>query len=211
MAAALPTPVPHVPPVVAFGALLTGAFLIWTAVTGRSPRTELVAALRGGTTTGAPLATSSGTAVAPAVAGPVGIPLATSGETITAKSDARLEPVSSGLFLRHDAAAAFRAWSAAFGVPIPITDAWRDPQVQARQHEADPDRFASAEGSAHPKGLAVDANLTVLAANPNGNAAQRATWQRLYSSAMATGWYNPRGPYAGDHKEPWHFSYGRPA
>ena len=111
------------------------------------------------------------------------------------------------------AAAAFSTWQGIFGAPITLTDSYRSTQQQADSYaravaNGQPDRFAQPGRSWHERGTAVDVNLQAIGASPTGNAAQRATFQRLYSASVAAGWCNPRGPGRGDGAEPWHFSFG---
>lgn len=95
--------------------------------------------------------------------------------------------------LAPDAADAFARAEALYGGNIVVTDSYRSCAQQASGHAADPNRFASAAGSYHTKGKAVDVNTTVMgASNP-----------KLRSAMRAAGWcqYDPTG-------EPWHWSYG---
>lgn len=197
---------PNVPPVVTWSLVTVGAWLMYASIRGVSPLGELNAALRGTpapapqSLTGASSATSTDTT--PAYQG---APF--SGEPdVTAPG---LVSIGQGSHrLVKAAAAGFAAWQAAFGRTIPITDSYRSYAQQAAGYAQDPVRFAAPGKSWHVKGLAVDVNLQAVGANANGNASQKATWQALYNAAVATGWCNPRGPYKGDHAEPWHFSFG---
>lgn len=103
------------------------------------------------------------------------------------------------------AVAAFRRWQAAYGQTIYITDSYRSYEVQAAAHARDPKRFASADGSAHVDGLAVDVDLGRTC---NGQSRKgQPMYDRLMSTGAATGWqtYSGGDPAKGDV---WHFSYG---
>lgn len=196
-----------VPPIVPWTMATVGAWVLYSAVVGRNPLAELRAALTGSASPGPTRASFGGSLTdTPSAAG-----AGTSGGLPSAVT-ADLVPIGQGNHkLRKDAAAGFARWEAVFGSKIPVTDSWRDPAVQAAGHAADPGRFASADKSAHPKGLAVDVNLSAIpgmkapsAGRDDGND----TWRRLYASAVASGWCNPRGGPRGDGREPWHYSFG---
>lgn len=202
--------VPPIPPVVTWGLVSVGAWLVYTAVRGLSPLAELTAALQGG-----PRPPKVGPAVSPsATAGPtigqVGGPALVGSGTV----QPALVSIGQGSHrLAPEAAAAFTTWQSIFGGPITLTDSYRSTQQQADAYAkavaaGELDRFAPPGRSWHEKGLAVDVNLQAIGASPTGNATQRATFQRLYTASVAAGWCNPRGPGRGDSAEPWHFSYG---
>lgn len=202
-----------VPPVVPFALGVGGVALVIAAFRNVSPLQELRYALSG---SNPPDKIDKG-AGSPALAGTAGTPDATSnltspassggagsGAVIESANDPRLVSIGQGGHkLTAAAAASFKQVEGVFGRQITVTDSWRDPSVQRAQHAKDPNRFASAESSAHPRGTAVDVNLQALGAIP-----ENATWKKLYAAFTAAGWCNPRGPYKGDHKEAWHFSYG---
>lgn len=174
----------------------------------------VVAALRNENPLDVFLSTFSGSGAAPrslvsapggSVAAPA--PLTTNADRITTPTLVAL-PGKNGHRLAPAAAAAFAKAEQIFGQPIPITDSYRDYATQLRGYRSDPGRFGSPDTSYHVKGAAVDVNLRTLAASPTGDAVQQARWKRLYDAMTAAGWCNPRGPYRGDHKEPWHFSFG---
>lgn len=202
--------VPPIPPVVTWGLVTAGMWLVYTAVRGLSPLAELTAALQGG-----PRPPKVGPAVSPsAPAGPtigqVGGPALVGSGTV---QPALVSIGQGGHKLAPAAAAAFATWASIFGGPIPVTDSYRSTQQQADAYAAsvaagDPDRFAPPGKSWHERGTAVDVNLGAIGASPTGSPDQRAVWQRLYSASVAAGWCNPRGPGRGDQKEPWHFSFG---
>lgn len=206
-------PFPNVPPLIPWTLGTVGAWLIYTSVRGLSPLAEVRAALTGepspGRTAGSRPATATltGANVAGAQGAPATVPAATAGTVPTLVTIGQ-----GGHRLAPDAAAALNRWAAAFGAPILITDSYRDYATQAEGHAKDPGRFADPSKSAHPKGRAVDVNLGAVGAQAPGRGLSdntgNATWRRLYSSAVATGWCNPRGATRGDGKEPWHFSFG---
>lgn len=204
-----------IPPIVPWVLATVGAWVLYSAVVGRRPLDELRAALTGAPSPG-PSATLGGSLTASAAArgsaaGTTEIPVIPAALRSSAPPADLVQIGQGGHRLRRDAASAFAMWQTVFGQPIPVTDSWRDPAIQAAQHEKDPGRFAPADKSAHPKGLAVDVNLQAIPgmkAPSRGRDDGNDTWRRLYTSAVATGWCNPRGGPRGDGREPWHFSYG---
>lgn len=206
-----------VPPIVPWVLGTVGAWLAYSAVTGRNPITELRAALTGSASPGPSRTTFGG--VAPSSEGgtdtPAALPVVqrsfTGGGILPRNSPELVAIGQGGHKLRRDAATAFATAEAIFGAKIPVTDSWRDPQTQAAGHAADPGRFASADKSAHPKGLAVDVNLTAIPgmrAPSRGKDDGNDVWRRLFAAFTAAGWCNPRGGTRGDGKEPWHWSFG---
>lgn len=193
----------RVPPVVPFAFGLAGVGLIVAAYRNVSPLAQVRAILSGQGNAG-PIDQGTGVADVPTFAGSTVI------ATATGSDPPGLIPIGQGSHrLRADAAAAFALWQAQFGAPITITDSYRSYATQAAGHAKDPGRFADPAKSEHVKGTAVDVNLQAVGASPPKNGgAGNAVWQKLYATAVATGWHNPRGPYAGDHAEPWHFSRG---
>lgn len=196
----------RVPPVVPFAFGLAGVGLIVAAYRNVSPLAQVRAILSGqgkagpidqgaGVTDTAPAATFAGSTVV---------------AQVTGNEPPGLISIGQGSHrLRADAAAAFSLWQIQFGAPLLITDSYRSYATQAAGHAKDPARFADPAKSEHVKGTAVDVNLQAVGAVPPNvktGKAGNAVWQKLYATAVATGWHNPRGPYAGDHAEPWHFS-----
>lgn len=102
------------------------------------------------------------------------------------------------------AAAAFKQWQSLYGSTIHLTDSYRDSATQARGHAEDPDRFASASGSYHTRGQAVDVNLTVTTAGQSVNG--QPLYDRLRSTGRQAGWETYSRGERGKHT--WHFSYG---
>lgn len=112
------------------------------------------------------------------------------------------------------AAPAFRAWEAAYGRTIPVTDSLRSYDEQRAQYERNPRRFGNPDNSAHVAGEAVDVNLTALGLNPRGATPREwlndAGYARLVATARAAGFLNyqiERNSTGGKVAEPWHFSY----
>ena len=202
----------QVPPVVTWSLLASGAWLVYASVRGLSPLAELQATLTGAAKPvpqplgiGTPTIDPTQGVLAPGTDSLVSSNAALTDVLTGGPTD--LVPIGQGSHkLAAQTAQAFTAWQSAFGQQIVVTDSYRPYQVQKHGYEMDPGRYASPDLSRHVKGQAVDVNLGALQADPGGNAINQANWQRLYASAVATGWCNPRGPYKGDHKEPWHFS-----
>jgi len=197
-----------VPPVITWTLVTVGAFLVYASILGLSPMDELRAALGGKKGPGrkplSPLltelgATNDGSAVSyPSRAASVAAG-ATSADSMVSGDGTPL--------LRRDALTGFLAWQTAYGSKI-VGSGWRSLEQQAAGYASDPDRFAAPDKSWHPKGLAVDVDLAASGAAMGPGGAVSPGFARLYAAALATGWCNPRGPYKGDHKEPWHFSFG---
>lgn len=205
-----------VPPIVTWSLVTVGAWLIYASVRGLSPIEEFRAAIQGTPGPGAkPLAPyvvpeELATLGATTDGGSVSYSSRAGSITGTAKPTNLVtvgqSTIGNGTFaieLVPSAAAAFTAWQTAYGKPIRCTTAWRSYQSQADEYAKDPKRFAPPDKSWHVKGTAVDVDLAVT-----GATYPSAGWDKLYAAAIATGWCNPRGPYKGDHSEPWHFSYG---
>jgi len=203
-----------IPPVVTWSLVASGAWLIYASVRGLQPLAELRAAL-GGTAHPGPRPLGLGTPTVGVAVTPATGTSATPGGTDTNSRQASQQAAPSDLVsigqgghkLAKATADQFAKWQQAFGATIVLTDSYRDYATQLAGYQSDPSRFAPPWSSRHVKGQAVDVNLQAVGASPTGTAAQRATWQRLYDTASVFGWCNPRGPYKGDHKEPWHFSY----
>lgn len=198
----------RIPPVLPYSAALVGVWLAYTAARNESPLDVLRGVLSGNRETPRALNPAAGDAAGTSPGVTAG---ATQGDiaaglgavTVTGSGAAGMVSIGQGGHkLAPGAAAAFKRWEALFGRQITVTDSYRDPATQAAGYAKDPGRFASPAKSRHPRGEAVDVNLQALGAVPPG-----ATWDRLYSTAVAAGWCNPRGPYKGDHREPWHFSW----
>jgi hypothetical protein len=207
----------HIPPVVTWSLLVSGAWLIYASVRGLQPLAELRASLTGapspgghGLGIGSPSVGVPSEATTPATGSS-----ATPGGTTTDSRQASTTGAPTDLTkigqgghqLSKPTADRFAAWQKAFGASIIVTDSYRDYATQLAAWKSDPVRFAPPDKSRHVKGQAVDVNLQAVGASPTGTAMQKATWKRLYDTAIALGWCNPRGPYNGDHAEPWHFSY----
>lgn len=194
-----------VPPVVTWALLSTGAWLVYASVRGLQPLAELNAALRGQQGPGPQaVAISPGLIALDASAHiDTGEPPPNDSRQGSLTATPELVPIGQGYHrLAPATAAAFKRWEAAYGRKIIVTDSYRDYATQLAGFKKDPKRFASPDTSRHVRGMAVDVNLQTLNAAPPG-----AGWNALYAAATATGWCNPRGPYKGDHAEPWHFSY----
>lgn len=196
---------PRVPPVVPFAFGLAGIGLILAAVENKSPIQQLRAVLSGSTVKAPPI--DNGAGIPDTAQTFAGSPIVAQ---VTGADPPGLTLIGQGGHrLRADAAAAFAIWQMQFGAPILLTDSYRSYATQAAGYAKDPHRFSSPDKSEHVKGTAVDVNLSAIGAKPPTNGgAGNAVWQKLYATAAATGWKNPRGPYAGDHAEPWHFSRG---
>jgi hypothetical protein len=76
------------------------------------------------------------------------------------------------------------------GRPILVTGTWRSCALQTHLHEEDPDRFASANGSLHPQGLAIDVDTRLV------------DFAKASASLTHLGWHIPR-----PDDEPWHHSW----
>jgi hypothetical protein len=171
-----------------------GVGLLVAALRNTSPLEQLRAALTGTTATASPLSRAASSIYAAASGSPVSSTPGSIGTVpalvaIAGHGTHRLAP---------EAAAGFAKWEAAYGQSIPITDSYRSYAQQAAAYASDPVRFAPPDKSWHPKGKAVDVNLPAL----NIRTGTEASYQRLVSTAQATGWCksNPR--------EAWHFSFG---
>lgn len=200
-----------VPPLVTWTLVTVGIWLVYASIRGLSPLAELKAALGGKGSPGQaytlpPLLAQLGATVDDGTTAP---PFSSRAGSVAAAEQAdpsKFVSSDGGPTLTKGALAAFLAWQKAYGAPIICNgpgDSWRSYADQQKAHAEDPDRFASADKSFHVKGLAVDVHLDAMKA-----AVGTANWTKLYAAAVATGWCNPRGPYKGDHKEPWHFSFG---
>lgn len=200
-----------VPPLVTWTLVTTGVWFVYAALRGLSPLAELKAALGGKGSPGQaytlpPLLAQLGAKIDDGTTAPPNASRA--GSVAAAKNSTPDNFVSSdgGPTLTSAALGGFIAWQKLYGARIICNgpgDSWRSYDDQAKAHAEDPDRFGAPDKSFHVKGLAVDVHLAEMNAAPPS-----ANWDRLYAAAMATGWCNPRGPYKGDHKENWHFSYG---
>jgi peptidoglycan DL-endopeptidase CwlO len=108
--------------------------------------------------------------------------------------------------LRCDAAAAYRAMSAAyetaFGSPLCITDSYRSIDAQVDAHERKPGITAVPGTSNHGWGLAVD-----LCGGINSFGTAQTTW--MTANAARFGWVHPDwADRTGSNPEPWHWEYG---
>lgn len=190
-----------VPPVVPFAFALGGIGLIIAAFKNVSPIQQLRAVLSG---SGSAVRLDAGAGQTQPTFGGSSIVAQVTGN----EPAGGLVSIGQGSHrLRGDAAAAFAVWQGQYGAPITLTDSYRSYATQAAGYAKDPKRFAPPDKSEHVKGTAVDVNLAAVGASPPvGGKGGNAAWQKLYATAVATGWKNPRGPYNGDHAEPWHFS-----
>ncbi|WP_188959576.1 NlpC/P60 family protein [Modestobacter marinus] len=114
--------------------------------------------------------------------------------------------IGGGHRLRCDAAAAYRAMSAAyaqtFGAPLCITDSYRSLGAQVDVHHRKPGITAVPGTSNHGWALAVD-----LCGGINRFGTAEAAWMRL--NAGHYGWLQPDWAQAGgQNPEPWHWEYG---
>ncbi len=192
-------------------ALGVGGGLIYAAFTGQSPLNELRKALETGKLDGPPEGGRSIATVAPTPIGEPGatynigtVPKPDPAAGSTATGPLNLVPIGQGSHrLAAPAAAAFAAWERAYGAKIIVTDSYRSQQQQAAGNAADPGRFASASGSAHPMGLAVDVNLPITTGGQSRKG--QARYDRLAAAGASTGWRSYTGGVSGDT---WHFSYG---
>ncbi|HEV7649662.1 MAG TPA: NlpC/P60 family protein [Actinophytocola sp.] len=146
--------------------------------------------------------------------GGVELPARTSGEAAGAWGGypngfiprAALCPIGVGWHvLRCDAAAAFvalnRAYAAAFGRPVCVTDSYRTFAEQVRLYGVKPSLAAVPGTSNHGWALAVD-----LCGGIQSFASAQYAW--LAANAPAFGWSNP--PWAGrgrGREEPWHWEF----
>ena len=108
--------------------------------------------------------------------------------------------------LRCDAAAAYRAMSAAyaaaFGSPLCITDSYRSLDAQVDAHHRKPRITAVPGTSNHGWGLAVD-----LCGGINVFGTAQTAWMQL--NAGRFGWQHPDWAQSdGQNPEPWHWEYG---
>lgn len=216
---------------IGWAAAFAGTGLLFVALRGQGPIASITAALAGNTAPATPLDTGSGSSSsatgptgAPAGSGPLlpGASSASNGDaiktaltvgssggpvdqaqTVVVKTGRSLTYPSGSMRLTAAAAAAWTAWTAAFGAQIPASG-WRSVSAQTAANKADPKRFASAEGSFHTAGKAVDVDLGGMSA---------ATQTKLRQTARAAGWVQARyaaGEAGCGHTndEPWHFSFG---
>lgn len=210
-----------------------GAGLVYAAITNQNPLTEARKALSTGSTDGRPEPDADGfgffarlrARVAAGVtdaaeqaqqnAGSSAPTPAIAGNGSWPDDPSNLVAIGQGgLKLAEPAAQAFAAWQAAYGQRIPVTDAYRtSSQQNAAGGPNGNNRFASATGSAHVEGRAVDVNLRalgiVVGANPS-TWMQNPAFAKLAQTASAAGWCNyqlQRGSTNGKIPEPWHFSY----
>lgn len=117
-----------------------------------------------------------------------------------------LEPISTGHYLRPDAAEAFLAMSEAyeqeFGRPIGITDSYRDYPSQVLCKLRKGSLCAEPGTSIHGWGLAVDLVY---------GSWDSATMRWLQVNAGKYGWFHPSWAQRdGSKPEPWHWEYGQP-
>lgn len=169
-----------------------GAGLVAAAIANESPYGLLVSVLTGDESARSPIYTG------PSITASVALPPATDAGPNDPDGPRMLVPIGQGSHrLAPGAAAGFQAWQRAFGRSIPVTDSYRPYAEQARQHAANPGRFAPADKSAHVDGTAVDVNLPALGSNGSD-----ATYARLKRAGEATGWC-----FAG-RSGPMHASHG---
>jgi hypothetical protein len=208
MASIGPVRLPALPPAVPWVLGFVGVGLVYSAVRNESPLSAVRAVITGsgerkpltggGSTPDGAVSEPSADTAPPAL--------------VSVSNPPGYTPTS--FKLRADAAAAFRAWTLAFGAPIPCTGGWRSAEAQRDGQQRNPGKFGSVEGSYHVKGLAVDVDNNWLNRLPIEG--QR----RLRQAAKFTGWGQARwkkgeagcGKAASgaetDNDEPWHFSFG---
>ena len=200
--------------VVAAGA---GVALIWSAVTGDNPLSELRKALTTGKVDGGaptPITPEQLTRAIYTTPDSSGTPT-TTGPPSQVSPAQRVSIGHGSHTLNPSAASAFRQAEQNYGRPIPITDSSRDYATQAANRKNNPDRFGPADGNAHVEGRAVDVNLPALGLNPQGepsNWANDAGYAKLLAAMTAAGWCNYQvrnGTAKGRTREPWHFAHGR--
>lgn len=115
--------------------------------------------------------------------------------------------VTPGQYLRFDAAAAFRALSAAyqskFGTPLCISDSYRPYDTQVEVFATKPGLAATPGKSNHGWGLAVD-----LCGGINSYGTEQYNW--MLANANSFGWFNPPWAQEGGAgpQEPWHWNFG---
>ncbi|MCZ2836528.1 NlpC/P60 family protein [Modestobacter sp. VKM Ac-2985] len=114
--------------------------------------------------------------------------------------------IGGGHRLRCDAAAAYRAMSAAyaqaFGAPLCITDSYRSLDAQVDVHHRKPRITAVPGTSNHGWALAVD-----LCGGINAFGTAQTAWMQL--TAGHFGWLQPDWARSGgQNPEPWHWEYG---
>lgn len=187
-----------------------GAYLIYAAVTNRSPSEQLRAALTGqAPPVSSPLTRPAGVGTGTAGGGGTGsTPASTpstsasfSGSTTTAGT---LDLVSIGGVHRlvRGAAAAYEQAVIDYGKPIPITDSYRTAAQQAECYRTKPQYCSPPGHSKHERGEAIDVNQTMNLDEP-----------ALVAALTKNGWVR-RGKvivYKGvTRNEPWHWSWGGP-
>lgn len=197
-----------------------GVVLIYSAVTGQSPLSELRKAITSGTLDGpdvgsvplvdptaAPVGFTGGTGSPdePAIPNP-----STSGPANASKHPTNLVPIGQGSHrLIAPAADAFKRAERMLGKPIRVSDSYRDYESQAASYRRDPKRFANPDKSAHVEGRAVDVDLGALGIRRG--TMDEAAYKELVRVMYATGWCNwqiAAGNTGGKIAEPWHFSWG---
>jgi len=112
---------------------------------------------------------------------------------------------TSGQVLRADAAAAFyamsRAYAEVFGMPICVTDSYRDYDAQVAVRAAKPTLAAVPGTSNHGWGVALD-----LCDGIQNFTSPQYAW--MQDSAAAYGFFHPSWAQAGGSKpEPWHWEF----
>lgn len=189
-----------------------GAYLVYAAITNRSPLQQLAGALNGNPTS--PVA-SQGVRPAGAGSGPSGGGGTTTGAgtttapapsttTRTVVSDTTgsvdLVSIAGGHRLAPAAATAYNAAVAAYGRPIPLTDSFRSYAQQAECYRLKPQLCSPPGRSLHEKGLAIDINQNLNLDDP-----------RLVSAMQSTGWFRNGRKIVWKgvtRPEPWHWSFG---
>lgn len=229
--------VPRAPLVVSWVLGFAGAYLLWSALTDRSPIEDLRATLTGGSAEPARAlpgrssgggGATGGTTADPTTQGANGPatgvgPAAGSRPPVISQDqcerlDTRLsQGVGYTIFLAPAAAASFRIWAELLrsagllpaGKLIPCTGGWRSCADADAKHRAEPDRFASCAESWHTPGVAVDVDMTWL------GKLSAADQDKVRLGAAAAGWRQARwkgpaqcGNNPNNDNEPWHFSYG---
>jgi hypothetical protein len=111
-----------------------------------------------------------------------------------------------GHYLRADAAYAFDqlsdAYAAQFGVPICVTDSYRDYATQVRLYATKPNLAAKPGTSNHGWGTATD-----LCGGVQSFGTPEHEW--LFVNAPVFGWFHPAWAQPdGSRPEPWHWEFG---
>ena len=75
---------------------------------------------------------------------------------------------------------------------IPLTGSWRSCAYQAQLYASDSNRYASPNGTAHTRGLAIDVSTAISFLKKRA----------IHRALTARGWHQARAD------EPWHYSFG---